>query len=245
MTRGVIRMTIDDAEHYTPEERAEIIAGYPEHEREARAKGIPVLGSGRIFPLSDSVVLCDPKPIPKHWVCLGAIDFGWDHPTAAVKLAWDRDSDVVYVTHAYRLREATPLIHSATLKGWGDWLPWAWPHDGNNDTAAGQNLSTQYRDLGLKMLPEKATFEDGTASVEAGLMEMLDRMQTSRLQVFSSLVDWFDEFRLYHRKDGKVVKEFDDLMDATRYGIMMLRCAVPHTAPVTRVGDLGEGAWMG
>ena len=30
---------------------------------------------------------------------------------------------------------------------------------------------------------------------------------------------------MYHRKDGKVVKERDDSMAATRYGIMMLRFA--------------------
>ena len=49
MSRHVTFMTIDDAEHYSPERRAEIIASYPAHEREARAKGIPVLGSGRVF----------------------------------------------------------------------------------------------------------------------------------------------------------------------------------------------------
>jgi hypothetical protein len=42
-------MTIHDAEHYTDEERERIIESYPEHEREARAKGIPTMGSGRIF----------------------------------------------------------------------------------------------------------------------------------------------------------------------------------------------------
>src|SRR5262245_18572029 len=43
-------MTIDDVEHYTAEEKQRIIASYPKHELEARTKGIPVLGSGRIFP---------------------------------------------------------------------------------------------------------------------------------------------------------------------------------------------------
>ena len=56
-------------------------------------------------------------------------------------------------------------------------------------------------------------------------MAMLTRMQMGKLKVFKHLNDWFDEFRLYHRKDGKVVKEGDDLMAATRYGIMMLRFA--------------------
>jgi hypothetical protein len=66
---------------------------------------------------------------------------------------------------------------------------------------------------------------DGGVSVEAGLMEMLSRMETGRFKVFKELNDRFEEFRLYHRKDGKVVKERDDLMSATRYAVMMLRDA--------------------
>lgn len=31
-------------------------------------------------------------------------------------------------------------------------------------------------------------------------------MQSGRIKVFSTLTDWFDEFRLYHSKDGHVVK---------------------------------------
>ena len=50
-------------------------------------------------------------------------------------------------------------------------------------------------------------------------------METGKFKVFSPLLDWFEEFRLYHRKDGKVVKEGDDLLAATRYGVMMLRFA--------------------
>jgi hypothetical protein len=63
----------------------------------------------------------------------------------------------------------------------------------------------------------KFTNPDGTNYVEPGLMEMLERFRTGRLQVFSNLSPWFEEFRRYHRKKGKIHKEFDDLMDATRY----------------------------
>jgi hypothetical protein len=56
-------------------------------------------------------------------------------------------------------------------------------------------------------------------------MDMLQRIESGRFKVFKHLNDWFEEFRLYHRKDGKVVKEGDDLMAATRYAIMMLRHA--------------------
>ena len=224
-SRHVTRMTIDDAMHYSAEEREKIVASYPAHEREARAKGVPTLGSGRIFPVAEEAIAVPAFVPPDYWPRIGALDFGWDHPTAAVELAWDREADVVYVTKAYRAKQTAVALHAAALKPWGAWLPWAWPHDGNNDTAAGENLSSQYGKQGMKMLPEHAQFEDGSNSVEAGLMLMLDRMLTGRLKVFAHLAEWFEEFRLYHRKDGKVVKIEDDLMSATRYGAMSLRFA--------------------
>jgi phage terminase large subunit-like protein len=225
--RSDTNMTIDDALHIPQEQRDRIIASYPAHEREARTRGTPALGSGRIFPVAESAIEVDAFPIPPHWPQIGALDFGWDHPTAAVKLAWDRDADAVYVTHAYRKREAIPAMHAASLRGWGDWLPWAWPHDGlQHDKGSGDQLAQLYRKDGLKLLAERAQYEgDRGSGVEAGLMDMLERMETSRFYVFKHLVEWFDEFRLYHRKDGKVVKLQDDLMSATRYGIMSLRFA--------------------
>jgi phage terminase large subunit-like protein len=222
--RALITMTIDDALHIPAEERARIIAGYPEHEREARTKGIPMLGSGRVFPLPESAIVCEPFAVPDHFACIVGMDFGWDHPTAAAWLAWDRDRDVIYVTDAYRAKEQTPIIHAAAIKGRGEFIPVAWPHDGlQHDKGSGEQLAEIYRKIGLKMLHDRATFTDGSNGVEAGVMEMLTRMQTGRLKVFSHLGEWFEEFRLYHRKDGRIVKLRDDLLSATRYGVMMRR----------------------
>ena len=218
-------MTIEDAEHISAEERAEIIASYPPHERDARIKGIPALGSGRVFPIAEEVISVDPFAVPDHWFLIGGLDFGWDHPTAAVQLAHDRDSDVIYVGAAYRRKEATPLEHAATLKNWGG-FPWAWPQDAyQRDKRSGGTLAVDYRETGMSMLHAHATHPDGGNGVEAGIMEILTRMQSGRFKVFSHLAEWFEEFRLYHRKDGMIVKEYDDLMDATRYAVMMLRYA--------------------
>ena len=226
MSRSVIRMTIDDAEHYTEEERAAIIASYPAHERKARAQGIPVLGSGRVFPIDEDELKVKAFEIPSHWFQIGGLDFGWDHPTAAACLAWDRDADIIYVTKSYGRREQTPVVHAAAVKPWGSWLPWAWPHDGlQHDKGSGQELASQYRSQGLEMLGSKATFEDGSNGVEAGIAEMLDRMLTGRWKVFEHLEDWFSEFRLYHRKDGLIVKLNDDRISASRYAMMMKRYA--------------------
>lgn len=224
--RHVTTMTIDDAEHYSPQQRAQIIASYPAHEREARAKGIPTLGAGRIFPVAEENIKVDPFPIPKHWPQIGGLDFGWDHPFGAACIAWDRDTDVIYVTKEYREREKTPLFHTGALKPWGAWLPWSWPHDGlQHDKGSGEQLAKQYKAHGLNMLSDRATFDDGTNGVEAGVADMLDRMETGRWKVFSTCPLWFEEFRLYHRKDGKIVKERDDVISASRYALMMKRFA--------------------
>lgn len=228
MSRAVTRMTIEDAEHISPEKRAEIIASYPPHERDARIKGIPALGSGRVYPISEDAITVDAMPVPAHWFLIGGIDFGWDHPTAAVQLAWDKDTDTVYVGAAYRRKEATPLEHAATLRNWGE-FPWAWPADAyQRDKRTGQTLKDDYSRTGMNMMGVHATHQDGGTGVEPGIMEILTRMQTGRFKVFSHLSEWFEEFRLYHRKDGLIVKEYDDLMDATRYAVMMLRHAEQH-----------------
>jgi phage terminase large subunit-like protein len=241
-----INMTIDDAEHYTQEQRTKIIAGYPDHEREARAKGIPQLGSGRIFPIAESDITTDARIFPREFARIRGLDFGWDHPFACVELAHDHDNDVIYVTRAIRMREQTPVLHSAAVRAWGmEWVPTAWPHDGlQHDKGSGDQLAAQYKAQHLNMLHERATFPDGGSGVEAGLMAMLDRMQTGRLKVFGHLNEWFEEFRLYHRKDGKVVKEHDDLMSATRYAIMMLRYAGTEPQRRKRLPQAGGGSWQ-
>lgn len=224
--RAYIQMTISDALHISPQDRARIIEGYPLHEREARTLGIPMLGSGRVFPVADEKVAEEAFAIPKHWPRICGIDFGWDHPTAAAWLAWDRDTDIVHVYDVYRVREETAVVHAAAIKARGDWIPVAWPHDGlQTEKSGGETLAAQYRKLGLRMLGAQARFEDGGNSVEAGVMDMLNRMQTGRLRVAAHLGEWFDEFRMYHRKDGRLVKEHDDVLSATRYALMMLKSA--------------------
>jgi hypothetical protein len=167
------------------------------------------------------------QPSAQAWPRIGGMDFGFTNYFAAVELAWDRDHDVVYLIRTYRQKETTPIIHSAVLRRWGKELRWAWPADGRNQTLAGAGvpLKEQYEREGLNMLWESAQFEDKSTSVEAGIMEWLDRMKTGRFKVFHDLSDFWEEFHLYHRKEGKIFKENDHVLDATRYALMMLRYA--------------------
>ena len=244
--RGVVSMTIEDALHIPAEERAKIIAGYPAHEREARAKGIPMLGSGRIFAYSEEQV-SEPTMsyVPPHWARMWAIDFGIDHPFAAVYGAWDKDADIIHILHAIRMRDARAWQHAAAMLKYegarqdarGKWVgskvPVAWPQDGHQrDTGKLEPMSKLYKDNGLLMLPHHAKFEDGSNSTETGIMEMDERFATGRLKIAAHLEDWFSEFRLYHRKDGLIVKLNDDLMSATRVWVMAKRFArVVHNDP--------------
>ena len=83
--RHITQMGISEAEHFTLEQRDQIIRSYPVHERDARTKGIPIMGSGRIFPVSEETITCEPFEIPDHFPRIGGMDFGWDHPFAAVE----------------------------------------------------------------------------------------------------------------------------------------------------------------
>lgn len=242
MTRSITRMSIDDALHYTPEQRAAIIKSYPKHEQEARVKGLPSRGSGLIFPIAEEQITCKPFQMPTHWPRIGGVDFGWDHPFAATDCAWDREGDVWYVCKEYRKSEAITAVHAASIRPWGAWLPIAWPHDGlQHDKHSGQALAASFRDEGVNMLPEHATHEDGDNGVEAGLMDMLDRMETGRWKVFEQCTDWFGEFRNYHREDGKIVKKRDDLISASRYAYMMRRFAeAPPRSKSRSVGNTGS-----
>lgn len=234
--RGLVQMTLEDAEHFDAGEREMIVAQYKPHELEARVKGLPMLGSGRIFPVAEAAIVEDPlEVIPNHWPRIIGMDFGWDHPTAAVQMVWDREVDTVHLTHEYRQERETPVVHASAIRAWGgDKIPVAWPQDAyQTDKQSGLATAESYRNEGLAMLPMHAHFESGTGSYgrEAGITEMLKRMQTGRWKVSRLLQRWLEEFRVYHRKDGKVVKVRDDLLDASRVALMMLRFASAEVAP--------------
>lgn len=229
--RAYVVMTIDDALHFTPEERAKVIAGYPAHERDARSKGIPLFGSGLVFQIIESSII-EPAiiEVPEHWFKIWAIDFGIGHPFAATLLLWDKDADCIHVHAAVRMVDegagSLPIQHAKAMKKIAAAVPVAWPQDGTQrEKSTGKPLAALYKAEGLLMLAEHATWPDGSVSTEAGVMEMLDRMTTGRFKVASHLTEWLEERRMYHRKDGEIVKERDDLMSASRVGVMAKRFA--------------------
>ena len=229
----MIRMGLKDAKHIKAEDHARLLEKYPDHEREARTEGIPILGSGLVYTAPESIIRIPAFQIPQHWAKLIAVDLGGgQHPFAAVLLAWDRDVDQIFVVDTYKRLVPQLAIHCSALRKWGR-IPVCWPHDAGAQSrgAEGRTYAQMMQAEGLDMLPSHATHTDGSFFVEPGIQMIQDRLSQGKLRVFEHLLDWFDEYRLYHRKEGKIVKADDDLMDAMRYGVMMIRAA--RTTKVT------------
>lgn len=52
-------------------------------------------------------------------------------------------------------------------------------------------------------------------------------MNSGRLKIAARCNKWKEELLNYYREDGLIVKTNDDLLSATRVGIMQLRCERP------------------
>lgn len=210
----IINATWDDAPHLTTEMKEKLWAALPPHQREARSKGIPQLGSGAIYPILESNITVQDFAIPDHWLRCYALDVGWKK-TAALWAATDPTSKITYLYSEYYQGQQEPIIHADGIKARGVWIP------GVIDSAAhgrsqedGRQLFEIYTQLGLDL-------ENANKSIEAGLYKVWQMLSTNRLKVFASLVNWFAEFRLYRRdENGHIVKEKDHLMDCTRYLVM-------------------------
>ena len=136
-------------------------------------------------------------------------------------------------------------MHVAGIKARGDWLKgFIDPASRGRGQKDGSQLFGDYTHLGLKL-------EIADNGVESGLYSVWNRMSTGRLKVFKSMVGWLGEFRLYRRDDkGRVVKENDHLMDATRYLDSRIQNMTVKPAPPSEIKRYTNHAemnqsWMG
>lgn len=217
----------DDAPHLLESVKETLLESFPAHQRDMRTKGIPMLGHGRIYDLSEDFITCDPFDIPGHFHVINALDFGWDHPQAHIQLVEDRETGIFYVTKAWKARHVLPDNAWGSVKSWAKDVPTSWPLDGlQTEKGSGKQQKKFYEEAGFNMLFDRATWPDGSNGVEAGIFEIRTLMQKGKFKIFSGLRDVFDEVGQYHRDEkGKIKKVRDDLLDAIRYAYMMRRYA--------------------
>ena len=240
--RGVQQMGLQDAEHFTEEEKERRAAGYKAHLRRARITGDPAIESGQVFltsadtlkfhiNLPDLNMFLDPT-----WKRIWGIDFGYNHFAAALcaieprvgHQQWEKtDSSIFYVLRTIKLEATVPVVHAAAMKRIAVNVPVAWPHDGlHHEKGSGEGLAESYRAEGLNLLAHHATNPDGGYHVEPGITGMDSSMAGGRFKVADTCHEFFDEYEGYRRdEDGKIVKENDHVLDATRTAWMMQRFA--------------------
>jgi hypothetical protein len=212
MSKYIIQCGWQEVPHLSKEMIADMEASLPPHQRDARMKGIPALGSGAIYPVPEEDFLIDDIELPLHWRRFYAMDVGWNR-TAALFFAYDPETDVLYAYAEYYRGQAEPSIHADAIKAKGDWMRGAIdPAARGRSQIDGKQLIQLYGDLGLVLVP-------ADNSVETGIYDVYQRLSLGRLKVFRSCVNWISEYRVYRRDEkGRIIKENDHLMDVTRYG---------------------------
>lgn len=199
----IVSMTWDDAPHLSESDKKDLMESLPPHQREARSKGIPALGSGAVYPVTEDRFVISPIMFPKHWKRCFGMDVGWNF-TAGAWLAIDPETDVAYMYAEYKQGKLEAPIHAEGFKSKGAWIPGVIdPAASGSSQHDGTNLIDKYVALGLKL-------QHADNSVEAGIFEIHQRLATGRLKIFNTCHETLSEYRLYRRDEkGKIVKQND------------------------------------
>jgi phage terminase large subunit-like protein len=235
--RAAFCITEEELAHVSPERRQEMEEQLPPHERDARMRGVPQMGTGSVFPLTlvnDAVKRIDrhawdgTSGMPPDAVLLLGVDFGYDHPFAAGYCAWSPSIQHFYVLDSFAMPRAGVRQHVDRILAMtgGLCVPTAYPHDGGqHDKGSGIALKKQYADYGLLMMAAHATNHGtGGIQVEPPLSEMLDAFRAGKITIDVCNRELIDELMNYHRDEQlRLVKARDDLISALRYAWMMRR----------------------
>jgi phage terminase large subunit-like protein len=242
--RTFVEMSLDDIPadgHIRPEDRPMIIAGYSDHEREARAYGRPLMGEGLVYSTPESQIIedADPTAFPSYWRWGWGIDLGISHPFAAVLMCHDVDRDAIHLVGEVRMSDAIPSAHVAAMKElekrlFGRFMDFvvAWPKDAGHRDYSGRQAKDTYKYYGLRMMAQDATLPGPVGGVEArsvegGIQQIADLERNGKWKVARGMGCYLEERRGYHRKDGQVVKIRDDTLCAARYAWSMRRYFKP------------------
>lgn len=211
--RYAIPISWDDAPHLTEEDKKTMLAEMPPNERDARTKGIPALGSGRVYPISEDDIVCKPFEIPEYFPRAYGLDFGWNN-TAALWMAQDPVTQVKYLYAEYKKGKVQDSEHVFAIKQRGDWMAGAADPSGGGRRDDGKMRIDYYRSLGLDLHP-------GHNGIMAGIGQVYNDLTSGMLKVFSNLHMFLDEIRIYRydaKDPNKVARNQDDhLLDTLRY----------------------------
>lgn len=208
---------------------AELEKDFPPNELDARKRGLPQLGSGRIYPFTRDQVQVPSFDIPRNWPRGIGMDFGWNWTAASVQ-AYDEEGDTIYVYGEYKEGQKEPVVHAQSVNMYGKIPIWGDPSCQQSGQDDGVKLLALYNAAGLDI-------KMADNSVASGLLDCYQRYAAGRLKIMSHCVGHLSEFDIYRRdKDGKVVKKDDHLMDGKRYCVRAVNKFEPLNRSMVSLG---------
>lgn len=210
----VVRIEMDEVPHMSAETKQMYLDECPPSELEARTKGFPAMGSGKIYPYLESQVFVKPFQIPDYWPRAFALDFG-HHCTAALWGAKDPHTNVLYIyDEYYHERHETAQIHTLNIQARGKWIRGICDPSGGGRQDDGRQLKDIFRSHGLDLI-------EGENAFIPGITRNCNMFQNGTLKIFETLEHTKQEYRLY-RFDTKNPNEparnqKDHAMDTLKY----------------------------
>jgi phage terminase large subunit-like protein len=217
-----VSFDMDDVPHFTDEEKKAFFDALPPYQREAKFYGRPSVGSGLVYPIYETDIQFKAKQgLPEiDWYRAYAMDPGWAR-TSVVWGAYNELNDTWYIYDCYSRGQENAEIHASAIRSRGDWMCGLIDKAANrNDSLTSKEITLDtYTNLGLNLSLSRAGKE-----VEAGIVEVWNRLSTGRLKIAEHLYEIFKELRLYRRDDkGQIVTNRGrdgtghDLLDCVRY----------------------------
>ena len=217
----VINATWEDCPHISEDWQRDALAEYSPQERDARSKGLPALGAGRVFPIYEDDITYRRLLIEPHWPRAYGLDFGWN-TTAAVWGAKDPNTGTIYLYAEYAGHKCAPYVHANAIQAKGKYLVGAAdPSGGGVNQQDGTQLIDEYRTLGLDLAGDSNGRSVAKNAIVAGIAKMLNMMESGTLKVSLNMENWLKEFRVYRydaNDPNRIARNQNDhLLDATRY----------------------------
>jgi phage terminase large subunit-like protein len=228
--RHMHQISWDDAPHLSEESKQNLWNSVPPYQRDARKLGIPVLGAGAVFPVSEESYTCPPFELPPSWKKIIGMDVGW-RCTAATFLAINPDTGECYVYSEYSGGELTPNQHAVNIKARckSNITVAIDPAAHSRSQTDGQIIFDQLEEMGLDLV-------NADNAVESGLWTLLELLQNGKLKVFSTCRNLIKDIaRSARDTNGKLVdKSSFHMLDSFRYAVMTRELAKSET--IKKVG---------
>lgn len=223
-SRAAISIAWADAPWLDEDAKKQIRESTPPHLRATVEFGTFAVGEGSIYPIPVEeivVPMAETFSIPKHWRFVYGMDVGWN-VTPAAFLAQNPDTGVWYMYDEYYGQQQPPAVHAERIKSVaGDWMVGLIdPASRSKSQSDGEQLLTQYKKLGLRL-------RVADNAVESGITKVWSLLASGKLKIFANCHNFLNEYVLYRREKGQIVKKNDHLLDALRYAVMGEQFARP------------------